>query len=588
MRKRRAIAFVAALALGACAFFCVACGEKKPEEKPAEKLATEETRLETVAWRIGDEFREGEFAPGEKLRLRAPGVFGKKFVGWLEDGKPISSDSEIEYVVDGAAALRAVYAAPRRIALDPGQGALEPGAKVKALLFEELYGAETETENALYSGFGYVLPVPKLENHEFVGWRAGDAELTDGTGRATRPCPEPGTENATIEAVAEYEERPFCLVRIEDESGNAVKDADGNEARKAYIGKKLAFVAPPRPDMRCVGWLRDGKPAEEASVDGDRAEFAPAPEDERRTVSFRPTYAEGFAIAVENGSGSGRYARDETVTVRAENGPGREFRRWTTEIDGVRYAFGRTGDGSLCLVGDGTVRRFEGGAMVEEPSTGADCRLEGEEMRFAPRELERLGAKISDEARPVIRNESEDRFFRFRYVLPAENLSEGEITEICEKCGFRFDAAQNALTRSDMLRHDEKIAAPSLKAIELKGARFLGWNALKDGHITEWPDRMPAENVTAKGRMAPISYKIVVKAEGGGDAFFADTRTKARYLRFGQSATIETKPKPGHVLSGWSTDVGAGGERLTDAGGGKYEIVAQCDEEIAFSFARSE
>lgn len=327
------------------------------QEKPEEEAA----KFYPVVIYNGQETIENSYEQGTVLTVKAKEEDGKVFICWLMENKEYTDVKEFSFTVEQAAVVKAVYTSKEKVSLDLNGGKTDEEEKTKVLAYKEI---PIETDNSLYLGYKFVLPVPKKERYTFVGWYVGEEKITDENGLSLSDY-----DGKTL-FTARYEENAY--VEIELKGGN--EQIETRYIKHYLEDGNLEITSVPVFYRKATGWKIDTWAGEkhndnknfihtDANGDGkcdicqntesviseieNNGDFILDVEnlENKKKYVFRAYYKEAYKIVVRKGSGTGSYSREEVLNISSINNPGLSFIYW--EAAGGKLGFY---EGNLCIL----------------------------------------------------------------------------------------------------------------------------------------------------------------------------------------------------------------------------------------------
>lgn len=578
------------MCLSICFFACDETGNKNPTdngEKNEQETPKEEKKFYPVVVYNGRETIENTYEEGTNLTVKAKDEDGKVFVCWLMENEEYTDLEEFTFTVEQPTILKAVYASAGKVLFDLNGGEKNEEEKTKVLAYKEL---PIETNDSLYIGYKFVLPVPRKTHYTFIGWYSGEEKITDENGESLNYY------DGKTRFTAIYEENPY--VEIELKGGN--EQIETRSIKHYLEDGNLEITSVPIFYKKVTGWKIDtwaskkhnddknfahsdenkdgkcdicGKTESEIfdiESNGDFVLNVDNLENKKKYV-FRAFYKEVYKIVVRKGSGTGAYAREDTLNISAIKNPGLNFTYW--EIAGGKLGFYEK---NLCILKEDedsfdfyicSDEEQSGIKHISVPSeeyedNGKFVCAGNSEIKIPLSKLEKLITKITGEGFEGTGNVEKE-------TIISANFNPNEYTVVYElNCWVNGKICVsteeiNALINAGFKEKEEGIYVKEIKAEynsklileiipEIENYTFGNWQRKGGGNI---PSVMPAEEgLTFSGTFIPDKHFVTVQirdSEKAKGSVYMEGNVTSAYYPFGKEIGFTVVANRGYEAWKW-------------------------------------
>ena len=518
-----------------------------------------------VIYNNGD-ITEKEYEKGTEITIKAKVTSGSVFVCWLVENEEYSNSPEITYKVEKDVVIKGVYTSYDKVVLDTEGGELSTEEiKVHA------YGNEPiVTDGILYVGYKYSLPVPQKKYYTFTGWFAGRTKLTDENGMAIADY-----SGIETELKAYYKENPYVNIVL---AGDNV-EVEKREVKHYLEDGGFEVTAIDVQYKKLSEWRMkklDGTydvVSNEGNFILDVSNFTVGAK-----YTFYAYYTEAYKVIVKKGSGTGAYARDESVTVSAIKDTGRSFAYWmiencylgfyenklclfdTNQLDNYYFYYyddtlGDDAETKTVTVSVPIEEYVDDGKFVYAQAEGLEIPMTQLEGLLIAATKEGFDGKYESEKETVISANFTPNIYSLVFELNCVVNGKVCITEqdkekLIEMGFVETGVGTNVFEKEVYKEYKEEMTLEPVP--EIAHYTFGNWQRKGGGEI---PSVMPADDgIVLRGTYIPDKHLVTIQIRDSekykGSLFMEGNVTEA-YFAYGTSITITVKANKGFVANEW-------------------------------------
>ena len=509
------------------------------------------------------EVTEKEYETGTEINLKAKSSSGSVFVCWLVENEEYSNATEITYKVEKDVVIKGVYTNYGKIELETDGGNLSSeDIKVHA------YGNQSiVTDGVLYVGYKYTLPVPTKKYFTFTGWFAGRTKLTDENGVAIADY-----DGTVTEFKAYYKENPYVNIVLTAENA----DVDKREVKHYFEDGSFEVTAIDVSYRKVSEWRMkklDGTNeviSTESNFILDVSDFTAGAK-----YTFYAYYTEAYKVIVKKGTGTGAYAREETVTISAIKDMGRSFAYWTVAGCYIGYYDNKLAlfqkDEYKCYIHYYDESITEDNKTVtlsdyieEFPYEDDFVYAQANDIEISMTKLESLliaatnegfDGKYESEKETIISANFTPNIYSLIFELNCVVNGKVCITEqdkekLIELGFVETGVNTNVFQKEVFKEYKEELTLEPIP--EIAHYSFGNWQKKGGGDI---PSTMPADdNIVLRGTFIPDKHLITIQirdSEKHKGSLYLDGNVTEAYYAYGTPITITVMANKGFVANEW-------------------------------------